>query len=217
MVHRWHVDQEAPGQSDMAGDACAFLADGLLGNLNQNLLSFFQQVADQRDGRRFAASETTSSSSTTTAATITTSAFVPWTLKARTLRPLGVSSGRGWGSNLGPGIDRAVAPSLRIEQRLGLGLRFLQLYFLAVFFTFRRSRLRRVLHARLCQRGHVDFRHCLASVAVQLVSSSRFLFKLLVALIGRRLVMNRVRLFLVDRLLLHCSRSGKNGSLFLAG
>ena len=46
VVDRRHVDQEASRQRDVAGDARALLADGLLGNLDQNLLAFLQQVAD---------------------------------------------------------------------------------------------------------------------------------------------------------------------------
>ncbi len=41
-----HEDQEASGQSDVAGDARALLGDGLLGDLDQNLLARLQQVAD---------------------------------------------------------------------------------------------------------------------------------------------------------------------------
>src|ERR1700687_839219 len=51
MVHRRHVDQEPPGQRDVAGDARTFLANGLLGDLHQNFLAFLKQVADQRDRR----------------------------------------------------------------------------------------------------------------------------------------------------------------------
>ena len=36
VVHGRHVDQEAAGQRDMAGDARALLADGLLGDLDQD-------------------------------------------------------------------------------------------------------------------------------------------------------------------------------------
>ena len=43
---RRHEDQEAAGQRDVAGDARALLGDGLLGDLNQDLLAGLQQVAD---------------------------------------------------------------------------------------------------------------------------------------------------------------------------
>ncbi len=48
VVDRRHVDQEAAGQRDVAGDARALLADGLLGNLDQHLLPFLQQIGDER-------------------------------------------------------------------------------------------------------------------------------------------------------------------------
>ena len=48
VIHRRHVNQEASGQRDVAGDARALLADGLLGNLDQDLLPFLQQVGDER-------------------------------------------------------------------------------------------------------------------------------------------------------------------------
>ncbi len=48
MIDRRHVDQEAARQRDVAGDARALLADGLLGNLDQDFLAFLQQIGDQR-------------------------------------------------------------------------------------------------------------------------------------------------------------------------
>ncbi len=48
VIHRRHVHQEAAGQRDVAGDARALLADGLLGNLDQDFLPFLQQVGDER-------------------------------------------------------------------------------------------------------------------------------------------------------------------------
>ena len=41
-----HEDQEAAGQGDVRGDARALLGDGLLGDLDQNLLAGLEQVAD---------------------------------------------------------------------------------------------------------------------------------------------------------------------------
>src|SRR5580658_4513320 len=61
VVHRRHVDQEAAGQRDVAGDARALLTNGLLGDLHQDFLAFFQQVADERDGSVFATAETAAS------------------------------------------------------------------------------------------------------------------------------------------------------------
>ena len=43
-----HEDQEAAGQGDVRGDARALLGDGLLGDLNENLLARLQQIADDR-------------------------------------------------------------------------------------------------------------------------------------------------------------------------
>src|SRR6185369_11224449 len=48
VIHGRHVDQIAAGQRDMASDARALLADGLLRNLHQNLLAFFQEITDLR-------------------------------------------------------------------------------------------------------------------------------------------------------------------------
>ena len=50
VIHGGHIDQEAPRQGDVAGDARPFFADGFLGNLHQDLLTFFQQVANLRHG-----------------------------------------------------------------------------------------------------------------------------------------------------------------------
>src|SRR5580658_274499 len=44
--HSRHEDQEAAGQSDVAGDAGALLGDGLLGDLDQDLLAGLEQVGD---------------------------------------------------------------------------------------------------------------------------------------------------------------------------
>ena len=45
---RGHEDQKAARQGDMRSNARALLGDRLLGNLNQNLLARFQQIADDR-------------------------------------------------------------------------------------------------------------------------------------------------------------------------
>ena len=47
-----HVDQEAAGQRDVRGDARALLAQRLLGDLNDDLLAFLQQIGDGRRARR---------------------------------------------------------------------------------------------------------------------------------------------------------------------
>ncbi len=49
VVHRRHEDKEAAGQRDVRGDARALLGDRLLGDLNENLLSGLQQLADGRE------------------------------------------------------------------------------------------------------------------------------------------------------------------------
>jgi hypothetical protein len=46
MIHRRHVDEEAPRQRDVAGDTRAFAGDGVLRHLHDDLLSFAQQVGD---------------------------------------------------------------------------------------------------------------------------------------------------------------------------
>ena len=46
VADRGHKDQETPRKRDVAGDARALLGDGLLGDLNQNLLARLEQVAD---------------------------------------------------------------------------------------------------------------------------------------------------------------------------
>src|SRR5438105_546475 len=48
MIHRWHIDEETPGQGDMAGNACALLGDRFLRDLDKNFLTFFQEIADSR-------------------------------------------------------------------------------------------------------------------------------------------------------------------------
>jgi hypothetical protein len=44
MVHRRHVHKEPTRQRNVAGDASAFLANWLLGDLYQDFLPFLQQV-----------------------------------------------------------------------------------------------------------------------------------------------------------------------------
>src|SRR5437868_7202866 len=48
MVHRRHINQKASRQRDMAGDARSLLADGFLGDLHQDFLSFLQQLGNLR-------------------------------------------------------------------------------------------------------------------------------------------------------------------------
>ena len=46
VVDGGHEDQEAAGQGDVRGDACALLGDGLLGDLAEDLLTGLEQVRD---------------------------------------------------------------------------------------------------------------------------------------------------------------------------
>ena len=55
MVERGHVDQVAPGQRDVAGDARAFLAERLLGDLDDDFLALLEHVGDQLRAARLRA------------------------------------------------------------------------------------------------------------------------------------------------------------------
>ncbi len=46
VLDRRHVDDEPSGQSDVRGDARAFLPEGFFGDLNDDLLTLFEQVGD---------------------------------------------------------------------------------------------------------------------------------------------------------------------------
>src|SRR5882762_2295813 len=46
-MNRRHIDQEAARKRDVTGDACAFLAERLLGDLNDNVLSGLQHFGNQ--------------------------------------------------------------------------------------------------------------------------------------------------------------------------
>ena len=46
VIHRRHVDQKAARQGNMRGDAGAFSAEGFLGDLNQHLLTFREQIGN---------------------------------------------------------------------------------------------------------------------------------------------------------------------------
>src|SRR5207253_7993877 len=58
VIHRRHVDEEASRQRDMTGDARAFLADWLFGDLYQDFLAFLQQIGDQGQVLGLGAAET---------------------------------------------------------------------------------------------------------------------------------------------------------------
>src|SRR4029077_2230184 len=89
VVDRRHVHQEAPRQGDVAGNARAFLANGLFGDLDQHFLPFFQQVADLRTWRVFAAWRAPGTEAASTAASAATVEF-------RATRALGVAGRAGW-------------------------------------------------------------------------------------------------------------------------
>src|SRR5665213_732189 len=46
VLERRHVDHVAAGQRDVRGDARAFGAEGFFGDLDDDFLAFFQQIAD---------------------------------------------------------------------------------------------------------------------------------------------------------------------------
>src|SRR5438876_9024798 len=68
MVHRRHEDEEASGQGDVAGDARAFLRHGFLGDLDEDLLAFFQQFIDLRHGTAWDVAARTATHGTASAA-----------------------------------------------------------------------------------------------------------------------------------------------------
>ena len=125
VVHRRHVDQEPSRQRDVAGDARAFLADGLLRNLHQNFLAFLQQIADLRDFLRLAARKA--------ATTSTASATLPVETRPRTRRSLRITGCPRRSANLRSGIDGTGSAGFCVEQRFRFGLRLFQFQFLGVF------------------------------------------------------------------------------------
>src|SRR6266702_1943740 len=74
VIHGRHVHKEAARKGDVACDAGAFLANWFLGDLDQNLLPFLQQFADERQGTRLLAG-THPSSTTLRRCTTTSAAF----------------------------------------------------------------------------------------------------------------------------------------------
>src|ERR1700683_4866141 len=52
VIQRWHVDQIAAWQRDVAGDARALLAQRLFGDLNDDFLPLLQHVGDQLSAPR---------------------------------------------------------------------------------------------------------------------------------------------------------------------
>ena len=145
VIHRRHVDQEAAGQRDVAGDARAFLADGLLGDLDQNFLAFFEQVADQRNGRDSRGGGNAAATASTSPPAVAAAALVAGAIMAgtRTLGALRVSGGCRRSANFDAGIDGAVAAGFGVEHGFRFGLSLFEFEFFAVLFAFGGSCLRR--------------------------------------------------------------------------
>src|SRR6202034_2486563 len=209
VVHRRHVNQEAPGQRDVASNARAFLGDGLLGDLHQNFLTFLQQIADLRNFVRLAAREA--------ASTATASATLPVETGARTRHTLRVTGRSRRSANLSPHVGVASSASFGIEQSFGFSLRFFQFKFFGVVFALRCSAFRR-RYTRLGERRHVDlihgganFRKLTLRLGIWLTRRPRLLFKLVVALIGRFFVADGIGFLFFDSLFSECSRSCESG------
>src|ERR1700690_2745667 len=135
MVHRRHEHQKPSRQRDVAGDARALFPDRFLGDLNQNLLSFFQQFADLRDDLVFAATEAPALAAAPSAAPLPVG--VAAALKTPALRPLQQACRGRWTPNYGAGVDCAIADRFGLEQSLSLGLRFFQFQFFSLaLFSF---------------------------------------------------------------------------------
>ena len=84
VVHRRHVDEETSGERDVTGDTRALFADRLLGNLHQDFLTFFQEIADLRNLLIVAAAEAAWAATTTsTLAAAAVEAGTAGTLRVR--------------------------------------------------------------------------------------------------------------------------------------
>src|SRR5712692_8750882 len=124
VIHRRHVHQETSGKRDVTGDTRAFFADGLLGNLHQNFLAFFEQIGNQRRGTGILTAE---------AAPATASTLTAW-IKCRPGCALRVSYGTCRRPHFSPSFQICISPSFRIQESFGFGLRFLDLQLFAIFF-----------------------------------------------------------------------------------
>ena len=215
MVHGRHVDQEPALQRDVTGDARAFLADGLLGDLDQNFLAFFQQIADEGDRGILAATET-ASASTSSAALPVARATVAVRARTRALRALRVSCGCRRSTNFHAGVNGTVAASLRVQQGFRFSLGLFEFQFLSIFFPFGRNRLRGMSDS-FGERRVMNFSDGLAGVAIQMSGAGlRFLFEFVVAFVGRSFVMDGTGLFIVDGLFFHGAGSGEDRRFILA-
>ena len=113
----------------MAGDAGALLADRLLGNLDQNLLAFLEQVGDQRHVPLFVAA---GAASTTAAAA---AAALGPAIVSRTRRALGVASGACRGANFGAGFGHSHASGFGGQDGFRFRLGLVQFGFVFGFFV----------------------------------------------------------------------------------
>src|SRR5581483_3755434 len=127
VIHRRHINQKASRQRDVAGDAGALFADGLLCDLDEDFLPFFQQVGDfrSRSALDVAAGAHPASATAAAAALVITRAL---------RRALLVTGGPGGATRFGATVFRRVAfgELLRFFKSLAFAL---FLVFLFVFFS----------------------------------------------------------------------------------
>ena len=137
----------------MAGDACALFADGFLGNLHKNFLSFLKQIADERN-RRILTTAETASPSTAALAVARTTLTIAIMARPGTLCALGITRGCG----------RRALLRLRkgIEDVHGL----LKFDFLTIFFNFSGNGSRGMRVARLRERRMMNLSYSFAGLAV---------------------------------------------------
>src|SRR2546422_1927677 len=118
MVDRGHVHQEAARQRDVAGNARALLANGLFGDLHQDLLAFLEQVGDERNVLWLVAPEAAATSATPSAVAIEC-----WTQRA-----LCIGRSCGGSTHLGADIHRATY-RFGLDDSFSLGLGLIELRF----------------------------------------------------------------------------------------
>ena len=124
VIHRRHVNQKTSGQRDVTGNARAFFADRLLGDLHQDFLAFFEQISDQRCRLDLIAAEAAS----TAAATLATG------IECRPLLcPLGVARSTCWRPYLSVSFQTRVAARFGVQQSFGFGLRFFEFQLFGIF------------------------------------------------------------------------------------
>ena len=129
VIHRWHVNQETAGQRDVAGDAGALFADGLLGDLDQNFLTFFKQIGDQRNILLLVAPRP----SAPTAAAAASATLRP-AIVSRTRRALGVTSRARRSPNFSPRFRHSNSACFRSQSGFRFRLGLVEFSFGFVFF-----------------------------------------------------------------------------------